>query len=155
MKRIDPQRRPQYSAVERMAILEWCAMRGWNKAETARRLFVTDDTIRAWLRRGDDDLLVQIHASAAAAVLLVAGHRRRSLFPSLDGHCGLRGDAEFRPGAFLSRQGNTRRWPSAEASPTEITSTYVHSKFRGPIRPDSGMIPRYSRTALCPIPLWW
>ena len=59
MKRIDPQRRPQYPPVERMAILQLRAMRGWNKAETARRFFVTDDTIRAWLRRADDDSLVQ------------------------------------------------------------------------------------------------
>ena len=42
-----------------MAILQLRAMRGWNKAETARRFFVTDDTIRAWLRRADDDSLVQ------------------------------------------------------------------------------------------------
>ena len=59
MKRIDPHRRPQYLPVERMAILELRAMRGWSKAETARRFFVTDDTIRAWLRRADDDSLVQ------------------------------------------------------------------------------------------------
>ena len=59
MQRVDPHRRPQYTAVERMAILELRAMRGWNKAETARRFFVTDDTIRAWLRRADDDSLVQ------------------------------------------------------------------------------------------------
>jgi transposase len=59
MQRIDPQRRPQYTTVERMAILELRAMRGWNKAETARRFFVTDDTIRAWIRRVDDDSLIQ------------------------------------------------------------------------------------------------
>ena len=52
MKRIAPHRRPQYTMVERMAILELRAMRGWSKAETARRFFITDDTIRAWLRRG-------------------------------------------------------------------------------------------------------
>jgi putative transposase len=60
MQRIDPHRRTQYTAVQRMAILELRAIRGWSKAETARRFFVTDDTIRAWLRRADDDLLVQI-----------------------------------------------------------------------------------------------
>jgi transposase len=49
----------KYTTVERMAILELRAMRGWNKAETARRFFVTDDTIRAWLRQADDDSLVQ------------------------------------------------------------------------------------------------
>ncbi|MDP7301516.1 MAG: hypothetical protein QGG09_00345, partial [Pirellulaceae bacterium] len=59
MQRIAPHRRPQYAAVERMAILELRAMRGWNKVETARRFFVSDDTVRAWLRRADDDSLVQ------------------------------------------------------------------------------------------------
>jgi len=59
MRRIDPHRRPQYTQVERMAILELRAMRGWSNAETARRFLVTDDTIRAWLTRVDDDLLLQ------------------------------------------------------------------------------------------------
>ena len=59
MQRTDPHRRPQYTPVERMAILELRAMRGWSKAETARRFFVSDDTIRAWLRRSDDDSLIQ------------------------------------------------------------------------------------------------
>ena len=59
MQRIDPHRRPQYTAVERLAILELRAMRGWNKTETARHFFVSDDTIRAWLGRTDDDSLVQ------------------------------------------------------------------------------------------------
>jgi len=36
MERVDPHRRPQYTAVERMAILELRAMRGWSKAKTAR-----------------------------------------------------------------------------------------------------------------------
>ncbi len=51
MRRCNPQRLPQYSPVERMAILELRAMRGWSKAETARRFFISDDTIRAWLKR--------------------------------------------------------------------------------------------------------
>ena len=34
-----------------------------DKAETARRFFVSDDTIRAWLRRADDDSLVDTHTS--------------------------------------------------------------------------------------------
>ena len=59
IQRIDPHRRPQYTMVERMAILELRAMRGWNKAETSRHFFVSDDTVRAWLRRVDDDSLVQ------------------------------------------------------------------------------------------------
>jgi putative transposase len=58
MQRVAPHRRPQYTAIERMAILELRAMRAWSKAETARHFFVTDDTVRAWLRRADDDSLV-------------------------------------------------------------------------------------------------
>jgi len=57
--RIDPHQRPQYLPTERMAILELRAMRGWSKAETARRFFVSEDTIRAWLRRADDNSLIQ------------------------------------------------------------------------------------------------
>jgi transposase InsO family protein len=63
MQRIDPQRRPQYPPVERMAIMELRAMRGWNKAQTARHFFVSDDTIRAWLRRADDDSLLRTATS--------------------------------------------------------------------------------------------
>ena len=59
MQRVVPHRRPQYTTVQRMAILQLRAMRGWSKAETARRFFLTDDTVRAWLQRADDDLLVQ------------------------------------------------------------------------------------------------
>ena len=59
MARVDPHRRPQYGPTERMAILEVRAMRGWNKTETGRRFLVSDDTIRAWLRRADNDTLVQ------------------------------------------------------------------------------------------------
>jgi len=60
MARIAPQRRPQYLPVERMAIVELRAMRGWSKVETARRLFVSDDTIRSWLRRADDNSLLEM-----------------------------------------------------------------------------------------------
>jgi putative transposase len=56
--RVPAHRRPQYTPLERMAILELRALRGWSKAETARRFYVTDDTIRAWLRRADDDTLL-------------------------------------------------------------------------------------------------
>ena len=59
MQRAPPNRRPQYTGIERMAILELRAMRGWNNAETGRRFLVSDDTLRAWLRRSDDDSLVQ------------------------------------------------------------------------------------------------
>ena len=61
MHRVPPHRRPQYSAIERLAILQLRAMRGWNKSETGRHFLVSDDTIRAWVRRADDDSLVDTH----------------------------------------------------------------------------------------------
>ena len=45
MRRIPPHRRPQYTEMERMAILQLRAMRGWNKSETSRHFLVSDDTI--------------------------------------------------------------------------------------------------------------
>jgi hypothetical protein len=62
MQRVPPHRRPQYTTIERMAILGLRAMRGWNKTETARHFLVSDDTDRAWLRRADDDSLVETTA---------------------------------------------------------------------------------------------
>lgn len=59
MARIEPHRRSQYAPVERMAIMELRAMRGWSTAETARHFFVSDDTIRSWLRRADDGSLLK------------------------------------------------------------------------------------------------
>ena len=50
MRRVLPSRRPQYTSLERMAILQLRAMRGWNKSETSRHFLVSDDTIRDWLR---------------------------------------------------------------------------------------------------------
>jgi transposase-like protein len=54
MRRVPANRRPQYTGLERMAILQLRAMRGWNKSETSRHFLVSDDTIRDWLRRVDD-----------------------------------------------------------------------------------------------------
>jgi transposase InsO family protein/transposase-like protein len=61
MQRVPSHRRPQYTSGERVAILQLRAMRGWNKTETARHFLVSDDTVRAWLRRADDDSLVDTH----------------------------------------------------------------------------------------------
>jgi hypothetical protein len=40
-ERVPAQRRPHYPPIERLAILELRAARGWSQAETARRLLVT------------------------------------------------------------------------------------------------------------------
>jgi len=63
MDRIPAQRRPHYPPVERMAILELRAARGWSLAQTAGRFLVTPATIAAWMQRLDEegpDPLVQV-----------------------------------------------------------------------------------------------
>jgi putative transposase len=51
MTLLPPQRRPHYPSIERMAILELRAVRGWSLAQTARTFLVTSLTISQWLRR--------------------------------------------------------------------------------------------------------
>ena len=67
LAKISPRRRPHYPAVERMAILELKAARGWSLAQTARAFLVEPDTIASWLRRIDEDgssALVQLREPA-------------------------------------------------------------------------------------------
>ncbi len=51
---ITPQRRPHYGPVERMAILELRAARGWSLKQTADTFLVTPVTIASWVKRIDD-----------------------------------------------------------------------------------------------------
>ena len=55
MERVPPRRRPHYPAVERLAILELRAARGWSAAQTAERFFVTEATVASWMMRLDED----------------------------------------------------------------------------------------------------
>jgi transposase InsO family protein len=55
MARINPHRRPQYPPVERMAILELKAARGWSLEQTARAFLVTPATIASWMKRLDEE----------------------------------------------------------------------------------------------------
>ena len=54
MARIDCHKRPHYPAVERMAILELKAARGWSLTQTAKAFLVTPATVRFWLKRIDE-----------------------------------------------------------------------------------------------------
>lgn len=45
MERVPPRHRPHYPAVERLAILELRAARGWSAAQTAERSFVMEATV--------------------------------------------------------------------------------------------------------------
>ncbi len=54
MAMIGAHRRPHYRPIERMAILELKAARGWSQTETARRFLVKPTTIASWLKRIDE-----------------------------------------------------------------------------------------------------
>jgi transcriptional regulator with XRE-family HTH domain len=54
MAHLPSHRRPHYPPVERMAILELRAARGWSLAQTARAFLVTDSTIGSWMHRLDE-----------------------------------------------------------------------------------------------------
>lgn len=63
MGRIPAEHRPHYLPVERMAILELKAARGWSLEQTARAFLVTAPTIASWMKRLDadgSDALVQL-----------------------------------------------------------------------------------------------
>jgi hypothetical protein len=63
MECIPAQRRPHYPPIERMAILELRAARGWSLSQTARRFLVTPATNAPWNQRLDEEgpgALVQI-----------------------------------------------------------------------------------------------
>jgi transposase InsO family protein len=55
MAHVPAARRPHYPPVERMAILELRAGRGWSIAQTAKAFLVTEETISNWMRRVDED----------------------------------------------------------------------------------------------------
>ncbi len=55
MERVPPRHRPHYPAVERLAILELRAARGWSAAQTAGRSFLTEGTIADCMARLDED----------------------------------------------------------------------------------------------------
>jgi len=64
MADIPAHRRPHYLPIERLAILELRAARGWSQAQTAERMQITPATVAAWTGRLDEQgpaALVQMH----------------------------------------------------------------------------------------------
>jgi hypothetical protein len=55
MAAVLPHRRPHYSPLLRMAILELKAARGWSLAQTARAFLVEPATVAEWLKRLDEE----------------------------------------------------------------------------------------------------
>ncbi len=54
MDRVLPHRRPHYTPLERMAILELRAARGWSARQAAERFHVTATTLGSWKARIDE-----------------------------------------------------------------------------------------------------
>ena len=55
MARVPPHRRPHYTPLERMAILELRAARGWSARQAAGRFHVSMTTLASWKARIDED----------------------------------------------------------------------------------------------------
>jgi putative transposase len=88
MGRVAPHRRPHYAPIERMAILELRAARGWTAVQTADRFLVTPATITSWMQRLDEegpDALLQLHEPVNKFPDFVAyiGRRLKILCPSM------------------------------------------------------------------------
>jgi len=54
MRRIAAPRRPHYTAIERLEILELRAMRGWSLRQTASVFLVSPATVASWMKRADE-----------------------------------------------------------------------------------------------------
>ena len=54
MARIPARRRPRYAPVDRLAILELKASRGWNEQQAASAFLISPATVAGWLRRVDE-----------------------------------------------------------------------------------------------------
>ena len=134
MAMIDPHRRPYYRPIERMAILELKAARGWSQAETARRFLVKSTTIASWLKRIDESApapLVQLRepVNKFPALVRYLVRRLKVLFPSMGrkriaqtlSRAGLRLSAST-VGRMLKDRGRDPERPT-EAQPTAPAET--------------------------------
>lgn len=88
MAKLAAKRRPHYGPLDRLAILELRAARGWTVAKTARRFLVGPATISGWMKRIDEGgtrALVQtvepVNKFPDFAAVVV--QRLKILFPSL------------------------------------------------------------------------
>jgi putative transposase len=53
--RVPPRRRPRFTPVQRMRILQVKAARGWSCEEAAEAFMIDEQTMRSWLRRVDEE----------------------------------------------------------------------------------------------------
>jgi transposase-like protein len=53
--RLSSRRRPHYTPVQRLRILQVKAARGWSCEQAAERFLLDEQTLRSWLRRLDEE----------------------------------------------------------------------------------------------------
>ena len=53
--RLSPRRRPHYTPVQRMRILQLKAARNWSCEKAAEALMLDEQTLKSWLRRIDEE----------------------------------------------------------------------------------------------------
>jgi putative transposase len=53
--RVAPRRRPHFTPVQRMRVLQVKAARGWSCEQTAESFMIDEQTLRSWLRRVDEE----------------------------------------------------------------------------------------------------
>jgi hypothetical protein len=68
MESIPAQHRPHYPSVERLAILELKAARGWSLDQTAKAFLVTPATVASWMKRLDEDRRRQMEEQTSGDV---------------------------------------------------------------------------------------
>ncbi len=88
MVSISPHRRPQYSPLERMAILDLRAAHCWSRQQTADTFLLTAATIGSWMKRVDEqgpDALLQIRdpVNKFPDFVRYAVQRLKTLCPSM------------------------------------------------------------------------
>ena len=74
MEQIAPQRRPHYTPIQRMRILQLKAARHWSCEQAARAFLVDGQTLQAWMRRVDEQgerALIQISEPANKSPVFV------------------------------------------------------------------------------------
>jgi putative transposase len=101
-KRVPAKNRPYYLPTERMEILNHKAACGWNLKQTAEAFQISVETIASWLKRIDDDSLVNIPVpwNKYPAYLRYVTQQLKSLVPRL----GKKKIAEYftRSGLYLA-----------------------------------------------------
>ncbi|HEX5042902.1 MAG TPA: DDE-type integrase/transposase/recombinase [Candidatus Polarisedimenticolaceae bacterium] len=125
MERLPAQRRPHYPPIERLAILELRAARGWTVAETARRLLVTSMTVTSWNSRLDEEgpdalLKVPVPVNRFPDFVAYVVRRLRALCPSM----GTRRIARVlaRAGLHLGRTTVRRMLQPAPKRPKQVAT---------------------------------